>query len=86
MLAISQIAEPVDRQPAGISHTLFGKPLDVSRKITPRPHVQIVSGHAAIDPDRFGEWFGNVLDRRHPGQRMKCCRRSPPERQRPGHA
>ena len=50
-----QIAEPMDRQLAGVMHTLVGKSLDVSRKVAPRLGVKLMSGCATIDLDRASD-------------------------------
>jgi hypothetical protein len=61
-------------QPAGVLHTLLREPFDVSRKTTPRPQVQVMPGHAAINLDRASDRFSDVLDRRHEGQRVDAAR------------
>ena len=72
-LQISQIAEAMHGQSIGVLHTLIGKPLDVPRKPTPRRHVQLVPGHAAVNLDRAGDRLGDVLYLRH--DRLTCGRR-----------
>lgn len=52
------MAEPVNRQPVGI---LIRQTLDVSRETALRRHVQIMSGHAAINVDLACERLGDGL-------------------------
>jgi hypothetical protein len=63
----SQIAEAVNCQPIRILHAFVRKPLDMPRKPSPRLHVQVVPGHAAVNLDRTRDRSGDGLYRRHRG-------------------
>ena len=47
-------------QTAGILRFPFGNPLDISREIALRLHVQIMPGYGTINIDRLGERLCDV--------------------------
>ncbi len=66
-LQIPQIAEAVNGQSIDVLDTLIGKPLDVTRKPAPRPHVQVMPSDAAVNIDRTRDRLGDGLYGRHVG-------------------
>ena len=62
---ISQIAEAMNGQSTGVLHALIRKPLDMPRETAPRPHVQLVPGHAAVNLDRTLDRSRDVLHGHH---------------------